>query len=201
MRVILIEPVQNLGLPGDVVSVKPGYARNFLLPSRKALPATEGRVKQMAHARRIASTRREKLMEDLKGRAELIDGKTLEFEEKVSDAGRLYGSVSARRIAEELAEEFGIIQPDWVQLDEAIKTPGTYEVEVRLTEDLSATITVDVMPEGGVVEEPSSIEEAVEAEEEAAEEERPEEASSSGDEVPSEEDEEETEAEEPEPTA
>jgi ribosomal protein L9 len=108
MQVILIEPVQNLGLPGDVVSVKAGYARNFLLPSRMALPATEGRVKEMAHARRIAESRRRKLMESLKGRAEALDGVRLEFEEKVTETGKLYGSVSARRIAEELAHDHGV---------------------------------------------------------------------------------------------
>lgn len=109
-RVILIDSVPNLGLPGDVVSVKPGYARNYLLPQGKALVATEGNVAEAAHQKRIAESRRKKIIQSLTELRDRLAGSRISFTEKVSEAGRLYGSVTGRRIAEALQADFTDVQ-------------------------------------------------------------------------------------------
>lgn len=146
-RVILIDSVPNLGLPGDVVSVKPGYARNYLLPQGKALVATEGNVAEAAHQRRIAESRRKKIIQSLTELRDRLAGTRLLFTEKVSDTGRLYGSVTGRRIAHELALQFAEVQAAWVCLSEAIKAPGEYEVKLELAPHLTTTIVVEVLGE------------------------------------------------------
>lgn len=149
MKLILIESVEKLGLPGDVVNVRDGYARNFLLPAKKALRATDDNVRQLEHQKRIAESRRRKVVEDLQVRRDSLDGAEVSFVEKVSDTGRLYGSVSARRVADALAETYGELQSGWVQLSAPIREPGSYDVVLHLAPELEAHVTVHVEPEQG----------------------------------------------------
>lgn len=163
-RVILIDSVPNLGLPGDVVNVKPGYARNYLLPQGKALVATEGNVAEAAHQRRIAESRRKKIIQSLTELRDRLAGTRLSFTEKVSDTGRLYGSVTGRRIADELTQQFADVQAAWIRLAEAIKAPGEYEIKLELAPKLTTTIIVEVIGEA----EPKPEAPADEAADEAA---------------------------------
>lgn len=146
-RVILIDSVPNLGLPGDVVNVKPGYARNYLLPQGKALVATEGNVAEAAHQKRIAESRRKKIIQSLSELRDRLTGTRLSFSEKVSEAGRLYGSVTGRRIAEALQADYAELQAGWVRLAEPIKVPGEFTVVLELAPGLKASIVVEVIGE------------------------------------------------------
>lgn len=153
MKVILIEPVENLGLPGDVVTVKPGFARNFLLPKRLALKATEGNIAELEHQRAIAEQRRKKIVKDLGEKAQRLAAVALEFNERVSEGRRLYGSVSARRIAEALAEKVGFdVSVAWVRLGEPIKETGSFRVGLRLGPDIEASVEVTVRSDGSELE-------------------------------------------------
>ncbi len=165
-RVILIDSVPNLGLPGDVVNVKPGYARNYLLPQGKALVATEGNVAEAAHQKRIAESRRKKIIQSLSELRDRLTGTRLSFSEKVSETGRLYGSVTGRRIAEMLQADFAELQASWVRLGEPIKAPGEFKVVLELAPDVTTSVVVEVIGErDAVVVEAPATDEADEGDE------------------------------------
>src|SRR5574342_472359 len=100
VKLILKESVHNLGEAGDVVSVKPGYARNYLLPQGKAIPATESRVRELEHHRRILAEKAAKELKDLRSRKDQIEALTLEISARAGEGGRLFGSVTSAQIAE-----------------------------------------------------------------------------------------------------
>jgi large subunit ribosomal protein L9 len=144
MQVILLERVAKLGQMGDVVSVKDGFARNFLLPQGKALRANEGNIarfndqKAQLEARNL-ETRRE--AEDLAAR---IDGSTHVVIRSASDGGALYGSVSPRDIAEAASAEGVSVDRRQVVLEAPIKALGLHKVSLVLHPEVSATITINV---------------------------------------------------------
>ena len=144
MQVILLERVAKLGQMGDVVSVKDGFARNFLLPQGKALRANEGNIarfnaqKAQLEARNL-ETRKE--AEDLAGR---IDGTAHVVIRSASDGGALYGSVSPRDIAEAATTSGVTIDRRQVVLEAPIKTLGLHKVSLVLHPEVSATITINV---------------------------------------------------------
>lgn len=144
MQVILLERVAKLGQMGDVVSVKDGYARNFLLPLGKALRANEGNIarfeaqKAQLEARNL-ETRKES--EDLAAR---VDGKTFVVIRSASDGGALYGSVSPRDISEAASESGVSVDRRQVVLDAPIKALGLHKVALVLHPEVSATITINV---------------------------------------------------------
>ncbi|RMF14376.1 MAG: 50S ribosomal protein L9 [Candidatus Dadabacteria bacterium] len=156
MKLILIEAVEHLGLPGDVVDVRTGYARNYLLPKRKALKATPDNVAAFEHQKHIAEARRKRVIDNLRVRCETLDGAEVHFEENVTETGRLYGSVSARRIIEALEAQFGPIQHNWLRLAEPIREPGEYTVELRLAPELTASVKVVVEGVGAPEPEPEA---------------------------------------------
>ena len=144
MKVVLLERVENLGHIGDVVGVKDGYARNFLLPRHKALRATAANLKvfeaqkeQIVARNAAAKTGAEKSAADL-------DGKTYIIIRQAGDTGQLYGSVNARDVAETVAENGGKVERNQVVLDIPIKTLGLHTIKVRLHAEVSVTITVNV---------------------------------------------------------
>ncbi|WP_419825989.1 50S ribosomal protein L9 [Sphingomonas sp.] len=144
MDVILLERVEKLGAIGDVVSVKNGYARNFLLPNKKALRANEAnrRVFESNRAQIEADNaqRRETAAKDAKG----IDGKTVLLIRQASNTGQLYGSVSARDLAELLEADGAKVTKAQIVLDRPIKAIGLTEVRVVLHPEVSTTIKVNV---------------------------------------------------------
>ena len=144
MDVILLERVEKLGAIGDVVKVKDGFARNYLLPNKKALRANEANRKLFeANRARIEeenANRRTDAQKESKG----IDGKTVQLIRQASNTGQLYGSVSARDIVEALAAEGAHVTKSQVVLDRPIKAIGMYEVKIALHPEVSVTVKVNV---------------------------------------------------------
>ena len=147
--VLLREDVDNLGARGEIVKVKAGFARNYLLPRKLAVVATSGNVKQI-EAERAALLKKEAKE---RGAAEAQAGQMrtlrLDFERKVGEHGILYGSVTSMHIAEALKEKGYEIDRRRVHLPEAIKETGEFTVAVRLHRDVTVDIPVNVTGEGG----------------------------------------------------
>jgi len=147
MEVILREDVDKVGARGTLVKVADGYARNFLLPKRLAVPATDANKKivdqeREAYLRREAKDRSES--EDL---AKLLTGVTLTFRQKVGENNHLFGSVTAKDIADALEAQKFQVERRKVQLEEPIRTVGDHDVAVRLHRDVTTHIKVVVEPE------------------------------------------------------
>jgi large subunit ribosomal protein L9 len=144
MEVILLERVDKLGAIGDVVKVKDGFARNYLLPRKKALRANESNRKLFdANRARIEeenATRRTEAEKASKG----VDGKSVQLIRQASNTGQLYGSVSARDIAEALDAEGAKVAKSQVVLDRPIKAIGMYDVKIALHPEVAVTVKVNV---------------------------------------------------------
>ena len=145
VKLILTQSVHNLGEAGDVVSVKPGYARNFLLPQGKAIHATESRVKELEHHRRIVAEKAAKELKDLRGRKDQLEAQTLEISARAGEGGRLFGSVTSAQIAELLAARGFEIDRRRIDLREGIKQIGEHTVPVKLHRDVVARIKIHVV--------------------------------------------------------
>lgn len=147
MEVILREDVKSLGKAGDLVRVKPGYGRNYLLPSGLAYEATEGNKKRIAAETRARSTRAEAERADAQAQATRLSAVELTITGKAGEEGKLFGSVTASDIAEALAAKGVEVDRRRIELDQPIKTLGRHTVGVRLHADVRAEIRVDVVPE------------------------------------------------------
>ena len=144
MEVILLERVEKLGAIGDVVTVKNGFARNYLLPNKKALRANESNRKVFeANRAKIESDNADKRAEAEKASSG-VDGKSVQLIRQASNVGALYGSVSARDIVEALEAEGAKIARNQVVLDRPIKAIGVHEVRIALHPEVSVTIKVNV---------------------------------------------------------
>lgn len=144
MDVILLERVEKLGRIGDIVSVKPGYARNFLLPRGKALRATEANKARFEAERAQIEAENAKRRETAEATARTMTDVSVILIRQASSAGALYGSVSARDIAEALAEAGHKVAKSAVVLDKPIKTLGITEVKIVLHPEVSVTAKVNV---------------------------------------------------------
>jgi large subunit ribosomal protein L9 len=144
VKLILKEDVANLGLAGDLVSVKPGYARNYLLPEGKAIPATESRMRELEHHRRIIAENVEKERRTLEAERRKLEGVVLEVTANVGEEGKLFGSVTSAQVAELLAEKGFKVDRRKIALDEPIKEVGDHAVPIRLHRDLVAHVKVKV---------------------------------------------------------
>ena len=144
MEVILLERVEKLGAIGDVVKVKDGFARNYLLPRKKALRANEAN-------RKVFEANRAKIEEDNANRrtdaekaSKDVDGKTVQLIRQASNTGQLYGSVSARDIVEALEASGAKVTKSQIVLDRPIKAIGMHEIKVALHPEVSVTVKVNV---------------------------------------------------------
>ncbi|HYC75472.1 50S ribosomal protein L9 [Brevundimonas sp.] len=144
MKVVLLERVENLGAIGDVVSVKDGFARNFLLPRDKARRATSANLKAFELDRAAIEARNEKNKAEAQKVADKIDGQTYVMIRQAGETGQLYGSVAGRDVAEAVQAEGGKIERSQVVLNTAIKTLGVHEVLVRLHAEVTATVKINV---------------------------------------------------------
>ena len=145
MQVILREDIANLGRVGDIVSVKDGYGRNFLIPKGLAVMATPRNKKRLEHDKKVIEQRdlkRSKDAEVLKGRVESL---SLTIAKQTGEEGKLFGSVTTKEIAEALAEESIEVARKHVRLAEPIKSLGVYTVEIRLTRDIAANLKLWVV--------------------------------------------------------
>ncbi len=144
MEVILLERVENLGQMGDVVKVRPGYARNFLLPQNKALRANETNRKVFENQRAELETRNLEKRKDAEIAAEKLEGRSFVVIRQASEMGLLYGSVSTRDIAETASAEGAHITRNQVRLDKPLKTLGIFKVRIVLHPEVSSTIEVNI---------------------------------------------------------
>ncbi|MAG30049.1 MAG: 50S ribosomal protein L9 [Deltaproteobacteria bacterium] len=144
VRVILSEDVHNLGDAGEIVSVKPGYARNFLIPQGKALHATAERMNEVEHQKRVITERRAKELSDLESVKAKLDGIELEIAAQAGEGGKLFGSVTAANLAELLGQKGLEVDRRKIVLPEAIKTVGEHTVAIRLRSDVQAEFKVTV---------------------------------------------------------
>ncbi len=149
VRLILREDVPKLGEAGEVVSVKPGYARNFLLAEGKAMVATEAKVKEFEHNKRVIAEQQSKLMKDLQSVRDKIQSLVLEVTAQAGDEGKLFGSVTAQRIGELLAEKGVEIDRRKIALGEPIKALGEYDIDIKLHREVSAQVHVTVVAQEG----------------------------------------------------
>ncbi|NNE59222.1 MAG: 50S ribosomal protein L9 [Hellea sp.] len=141
MEVILLERVEKLGGMGEVVNVKSGFARNFLLPQQKALRATKANLARFEAEREFLEARNAEARDQAAEDGKSIDGNTYIIIRKAGETGQLYGSVSSRDIVEVMA---GGVKRNMVKLETPIKALGVHEVEIRLHPEVSSTITVNV---------------------------------------------------------
>jgi large subunit ribosomal protein L9 len=145
VKVILLDDVQKLGRRGEVRDVSDGYARNFLIPQKLALSATEGNLKNLEHIKKQANAKADRI----KGDAEALRGQieTLAYEERrqASDEGKLFGSVTSQDLVEFLDKHGVKVERKRVQLDEPIKALGETVVPIRLHADVVAQLKVSVV--------------------------------------------------------
>jgi len=147
MEVILREDVQSLGKAGQLVKVKPGYARNFLLPRGLAFEATAGnkkRIEAEAKARATKASAEKAVSEQLAARLGSI---TLALRGKAGEEGKLFGSITAQDIADALAAEGFSVDKRKLELEHPIKTVGFHSVTVRLQPDVHAEVRISIVPE------------------------------------------------------
>lgn len=145
MRVILRQEVANLGDAGDIVKVKPGYGRNFLIPRGFAIPATEGSVRQVDHQKKVADAIRRKNLSGAKELKDKLEGTAISIRRDTGEDDRLFGSVTNRDIADALAAEGITVDRRSIVLDDPIKSIGLFTVPVRLHRDVAANVRVYVI--------------------------------------------------------
>ena len=147
MQVILRERLENLGNAGDVVSVKPGYARNYLVPKGLAYAATESNLKRIGRERDQAARREAEAVGAARESAKAIEGLSVTFTARAGEEGKLFGSITSSDIAEKLAEQGVTIDRRQIQLDEPIKALGEHSVSMRLHPEVVAQLRVNVVRE------------------------------------------------------
>jgi len=148
MKIILQREVEKLGVPGDVVTVADGYARNFLVPRGMAIPASKGAVRHAESLRRAHATRVNKAKVEAEEVAARLTAKPILVTARAGEDGRLFGSITTADLAEELAAQANeTVDRRAIHLDEPIRSLGTHEVSVRLHPEVEATISVQVDPE------------------------------------------------------
>ena len=147
MKVILREDVYNLGKSGEVVQVKPGYGRNYLLPRKMAVLANEQNVHRLEHEKGVITARQAKLKGSAEEQAKKLSAASVKITRKVGEQDKLYGSVTALDIAEALAAQGLKVDRRHIHLPEPIKAVGNFEVEARLHHDVVAKIKVEVAGE------------------------------------------------------
>ena len=144
MKVVLLERVEGWGGLGDVVNVKDGYARNYLLPRQKALRATEANLKVFEGQRADIEARNAKAKEAAGKAGEKLDGTSYVLIRQAGESGQLYGSVSGRDVADVVNAGGGKVERSMVVLDRPIKTLGMHEVKVRLHPEVTVTVTLNI---------------------------------------------------------
>jgi len=148
MKVILTEEIRGLGTRGDVVTVKDGYARNFLLPKNLAREASAGNLKQIEHERRKWSMLAQQEKDAAQKAADKVKGVKITIEKRVGEHGHLFGSVTANEIADALMEKGIEVDKRRIELEQPIKNLGVHDVDVRLHRDVTAQIKVEVIALG-----------------------------------------------------
>lgn len=145
IQVVLQHDVDKLGKSGDLVRVRPGFARNYLLPRELAVPATSAAVSRIEHAKAVALARAEKAKKEARDIATALSSVSISIAHKAGDDGRLFGSVTAKDIEAALAARGVKIDRRTVHLAEPIRSVGSHEITLKLTSETTATIKVEVV--------------------------------------------------------
>ncbi len=144
-KLILTHEVTGLGEPGDVVEVKDGYARNFLIPRRLATPWTKGAESQVSQIRKARKAREIATLDDAKAAADALQAKAVVVTAKAGESGRLFGAVTTGDIAAAVAEAGAQVDKRKIEIGQPIKATGDYTVSVRLHPEVSAKLAVKVV--------------------------------------------------------
>ncbi len=149
MDVVLLEDIRNLGYAGTIKKVKDGYARNYLIPQNKAMPATKSNLRLVEEQRKKIERQTKEKISDAEKLKNMIDGIVVEIEAKVGEKGKLFGSVSANDIYEKLKDKSIEIDKRNIQLPKGpIKEVGEYDIKISIYRDIKADIKVIVKPIG-----------------------------------------------------
>ncbi len=149
MKVILQENIDSLGYVGDVLDVADGYARNYLLPRQKALEANPRNVKALEHAKRVTTHKARKVEHELQGLATQLSKVSLTFPVQTGKDDKLFGSITAKDLADGLLAEGFDVDRRTIQLANPLKELGTCAVGIKLHRDIVATISVCLVKQGG----------------------------------------------------
>jgi large subunit ribosomal protein L9 len=144
MKVILKEDVKNLGMMGTVVDVAKGYGRNYLIPRQLAVEANPKNLKQFEHQKNIILTKAKIIRKSAEDLSERLSSISLSIEALSGEEDKLFGSVTSKDIAEAIARQGVEIDKRKIQLEEPIKRLGTYDVPIKVHQNLTATVTVEV---------------------------------------------------------
>lgn len=144
LQVILKEDVAHLGRAGELVKVKPGYARNYLLPRELAVAATRSNIRQIEHEKRLAAARTEKQRNIAEGYAAQVEGLTVEIPMPAGEGDRLFGSVTTRDIADALTRHGIELDRKKLVIDDSIKTLGEHPITIKLGYEVTASFRVIV---------------------------------------------------------
>ena len=147
MQVILLEDILSLGKAGDLVKVSDGYGRNYLIPQKKAILATEKGLKMLEHQKRQVQVRMGKMKKDLDKVAQQIEGLSCTFTKSVGESGKLFGSVTSMEIETVLKENGINVDRKKIVLDEPIKSIGVFTVPIKLHPEIVAQLKVWVVQE------------------------------------------------------
>jgi len=146
MQVILKEDVHNLGKAGELVKVKPGFGRNFLIPQGKAVVATASNVKQIEHEKKLIAAKQAQLSKDAQAMSDRLASIEVQIERQVGEEDKLFGSVTSRDIESALKDKGVTIDHKKVHMPEPIKTIGYHTVEIKLGTGVTGKIKVVVVP-------------------------------------------------------
>ncbi|PPR27319.1 MAG: 50S ribosomal protein L9 [Alphaproteobacteria bacterium MarineAlpha9_Bin1] len=144
MEVILLERIEKIGKLGDVVKVKDGYARNYLLPQKKALRANKENIKIYEKQKKVYEEKNADLLKEAQSKAKTVDNLSISLIKQASDSGQLYGSVAAREISDTIKSLGHDIQTKQIQLKKAIKEIGTHKVKIIIHPEVITSVTVKV---------------------------------------------------------
>ncbi len=144
MKVILTENIETLGHIGDIVKVAPGYARNYLLPKKFAVPATDGNAKALEHAKRQLAYKKNKALESAKILADKLNALAVTLTHKCGEEGKLFGSVTNMEIAAFLNANGFDIDRKKIVLEDAIKHTGDFTATIKIHPDVTATVKITV---------------------------------------------------------
>jgi large subunit ribosomal protein L9 len=147
MQIILQEDIEKLGNRGDVVTVKPGYARNFLLPHKLAIEATAGNMKALERIRGSLAKKTATELDAAKTQAELLTGVSLKFTRKTGENDQMFGSVTTADISDGLKAQGFEVDKRQIQLKDPVKALGEYPVTVKVFRDITAEIKIHVVKE------------------------------------------------------
>ena len=145
IQVILQQDVNKLGQSGDLVRVRPGFARNYLLPRQLAVPATTAAVHRIEHEKAVAVARADKAKKEARDAATKLSAVAIKIVQKAGEDGRLFGSVTAKDIVAALKAQGHEVDRRKVHLPEPIKAIGSYEIKLALVSDVEATLKVEVV--------------------------------------------------------